>query len=66
MSLQALDKFHKTRIGYVVFGLVELAMCYGFVDWAIDSGNLLWWAAVVILFVIALQDLVHAIWRPKQ
>ena len=41
--LQKLDKFHKTRPGHLVFGLVELLMAYGFASWAIDTGNLLWW-----------------------
>jgi hypothetical protein len=35
-------------------------MCYGFVDWALDSGNLLWWVAAIILFVGAMQDLFQA------
>ena len=65
MNFRKLDTFHKTRTGYIVFGLVELAMCYGFVDWALDTGNLLWWAAAIILLVVALQDLIRAIGRPK-
>jgi hypothetical protein len=65
-NLQKLDMFHKTRTGFIVFGLVELAMAYGFVDWALDSGNLLWWSAAVILFVGAVQDFVGAIWRAKR
>jgi hypothetical protein len=60
MSPRKLDQFHKTRTGYIVFGLIELAMCYGFVDWALDSGNLLWWVAAIILFVGAMQDLFQA------
>jgi hypothetical protein len=66
MNLQTLDKFHKTRRGYAVFGLVELAMCYGFVDWALDTGNLLWWTAALVLLVGGLQDVLHVIWRPKK
>jgi len=66
MNLRKLDTFHQTRTGYVVFGLIELVMTYGFVDWALDSGNLLWWAAAVVLFVGAMQNFVQAIRRPKR
>jgi len=62
-NLSRLDKFHKTRNGAAVFGLVQLATCYGFVDWALDTGNLLWWAAAAILLVSALQDLARIAWR---
>jgi len=65
--LEKLDKFHKTRRGHAVFGVVELAMCYGFVSWAIDTGNLLWWAAAGFLLLGAVQNFVQAIfWRPKR
>jgi len=63
--LEKLDKFHKTRRGHAVFGVVELAMCYGFVGWAIDTGNLLWWAAAGFLLLGAVQNFVQAIWRRK-
>jgi len=67
MNLKAIDRFHKSRPGYAVFGLLELAMCYGFVDWALDSGNLLWWAAALILLLGAGENLVHIIlWKGKR
>ncbi len=59
MNLQQLDKFHKTRIGYLVFGLVELAMSYGFASWALGDGSLLWWAIAFVLLFGALQNFVH-------
>lgn len=63
--LERLDKFHKTRIGYLVFGLVELAMAYGFVNWALASGD--WWLWIIVLFLSAgtVQNFMHAIWRPR-
>ncbi len=64
--LAPLDKFHKTRVGFVVFGLVELAMAYGFLSWAFDTGNLLLWAVAIILGVGFLQNAVHAIVGAKQ
>jgi hypothetical protein len=66
MSLQKLDEFHKTRWGHLVFGLVELAMCYGFVDWALDTGALWWWAAAALLLLGAAQNFVQAAWRRKK
>lgn len=59
MNMQKLDAFHKTRWGYLAFGLLELAMAYGFVDWALDSGALWWWAAAAILLLGAGQNLVQ-------
>jgi hypothetical protein len=66
MNLEMLDKFHKTRLGFAVFGLVELAMSYGFLNWGLDSGG--WWLWVIALFLLvgSLQDFVHAIWRFKK
>ena len=61
MSLQAIDKFHKTRVGYLVFGLAELALAYLFARLAFPSGD--WWEwllALVFLFGF-LQNLVRAI-----
>jgi hypothetical protein len=60
VTLQALDKFHKTRRGYLVFGLVELAMSYGFASWALSGGNLLDWALTFILLFGAAQNFVQA------
>jgi hypothetical protein len=67
MSLNAIDKFHKTRRGYLVFGTVELAMCYGFVDWALDSGTIWWWIAAVILLLGVGENFFHAIfWKGQK
>jgi len=59
MNLQKLDAFHKTRWGYLTFGVLELAMAYGIVDWALDSGALWWWIAAAILLLGALQNFVQ-------
>jgi hypothetical protein len=54
--IEKLDKWHKTRTGYVVFALVELAIAYGFVSLAVDRGNLLWYLLSLIFFVGFLQN----------
>ncbi len=66
MNLRRLDKFHQTRLGYAVFGLIELAMAYGFINWALTSGG--WWLWVIALFLLvgSLQNFVHVIWRAKK
>jgi hypothetical protein len=66
MNLRSLDAFHKTRWGYLVFGLVELAMAYGFIDWALDSGTLWWWIATAVLLLGAGENFFYAIfWKGK-
>lgn len=37
-------------------GFVLLAMAYGFASWAIDSGNLLHYAATIILIIWAAKE----------
>jgi hypothetical protein len=56
MNLSKLDEFHNTRVGYLVFGLVELAMAYGFIDWALDTGSVWWWIAAAFLLIGVLQN----------
>lgn len=41
MGLRAIDKFHKTRVGHLVFGLIELGLFAMLVNLAIPSGD--WW-----------------------
>lgn len=61
MKLRSLDSFHQTALGHLVFGLVELAMAYGFADWAMDTGNWLWWVAAFVLLVGSAQNVVQAV-----
>lgn len=62
-AVQQLDKFHKTRSGYLVFGLVELALAYLFASLAVNSGSLWEWALALILLVGFLQNILKLIWR---
>ena len=56
--LKQLDKWHKTKPGLLVFGLVELAIAYGFVSLSIDRGNL-WYYLLTLLFLVgSLQNFV--------
>lgn len=59
MDLQAIQKFHKTRLGYIVFGLVELGLSYLLFSLAINSGNLWEYILAIILLFGALQNFVR-------
>jgi hypothetical protein len=61
--MQGIDRFHKTKAGLLLFGLVELAAAYGAASWAIDSGNLLLYAATVVLLIGGVMNLAKLIWR---
>lgn len=56
-NLAKLDKWHKTRQGYFVSGLVELALAYGVASWAIDNGSLLLYLICIVLLVGGLHNL---------
>lgn len=55
--INQLKAWHKTKLGLLAFGLVELGISYGFVSLAIDRGNFLWWLLALILFVGGVQNL---------
>lgn len=50
MNLRAIDKFHKTRLGYLFFGLVELGLSGVFINLAISSGD--WWEWLLTLICL--------------
>ncbi len=59
--IQKLHKWHQTKLGLLVFGLVELAVAYGWVSLAIDRGSFLYYLLALIFLVGALQNLVKLI-----
>jgi len=61
MNLKRLDTFHKTKPGYLLFGLVELGLSYWFLSLAINSGSLWEWALAIILLVGFLQNMVKLV-----
>jgi len=56
MNLRAIDKFHKTRLGYLFFGLVELGLSGVFINLAISSGDWWEWLIALILGIGFLQN----------
>lgn len=61
--MQQLAKWHKTKLGLLVFGVVELAIAYGFGSLAIDRGSLVWYILVITFLVGALQNFAKLIWK---
>jgi hypothetical protein len=55
--LQTLDKWHRTKLGLLVFALVELVITYGFASLSIDRGNLLWYLLTLIFLVGTLRNI---------
>lgn len=59
MNPESIDKFHKTRLGYLVFGLVELGLTLAVLNWALDNGSLWIWILAFILLFGFVQNFVH-------
>jgi len=56
MNVRAIDKFHKTRLGFLIFGLVELGLGLVLANLAIPSGDWWEWLLALIFFVGFLQN----------
>lgn len=54
--LNKLDKWHKTRLGLLVFAIIELAIAYGFLSLSIDRGNFFWYLLTLVFLVGFLQN----------
>ncbi len=61
--LKQLNTFHHSKPGLLVFGLVELALAYGFATLAIDRGNLWFYLLILIFLVGSLQNIFKLIGR---
>jgi len=61
MKSKQLDKFHKTKLGFLVFGIVELIIAYGFASLSIDRGNLWWYLLTLIFLIGSIQNFVKLI-----
>ena len=59
--ISQIDHWHKTKLGLLVFGLVELAIAYVFASLSIDRGNLFWYLLTVIFLVGAVRNLIRLI-----
>lgn len=59
--LRQIDKFHKTRLGYLLFGIVELALGFvcGYI--AIGNGSIWLWLLAFILLAGFIQNVAKLI-----
>jgi hypothetical protein len=63
--METIDKWHKTRQGHLIFGLVEMGLAYLFASLSIDSGSLLEYAITIILFAGAIANFVRVFRQPN-
>ena len=54
--MKKLHKWHQSKLGLLVFGLIELGVAYGFASLSLDRGNLLWYLLTLVFLVGALQN----------
>lgn len=66
MRLRTITTWHKTKFGYLIFGIVELAAAYFISLLAVNSGNL-WEYVLTLLFLYGgLRNLVNIFLKPKK
>ncbi len=56
--IQKLDTWHKTKLGLLLFALVELAIAYGFMCLSIDRGNFFWYVLTLVFLIGFLKNTV--------
>lgn len=61
-----IDKFHSTRKGKLIFGLVEWLLAYIIISRAIDTGSLWEWLIGLLLIVGGFNNLVRTLFRVKK
>ena len=59
-TIENIDKFHQTRKGSIIFGLIELALAYGVVSRAIHTGSIWQYVVFAVLFVGGANNLIKA------
>lgn len=61
MTTHPIKHWHQTKIGFLVFAVVELMLAYGFGSLSINSGNLWWYLATIIFLVGTVQNIIRLI-----
>lgn len=64
-SMEQLHQFHRSRLGHLIFGIIELAIAYGMASWSIYSGQ--WWQYLLTFLFIygGVRNLLRIIFRRK-
>lgn len=60
-QIKELHRWHRTRVGMVFFGLMELIVAYLFASWAIDSANLWAYFFTFVFLLGGIQNLAKAV-----
>lgn len=59
--IHSLDKWHKTKPGFIILGVVELGISYGFASLSIDRGNFLWYILTLVFFIGGIKNIARFI-----
>jgi hypothetical protein len=49
--MHGFNQWHRTKVGFLAFALIELGIAYGFMSLSIDRGNL-WYYLLTLIFLI--------------
>lgn len=63
--LKQLDAWHKTKLGLLIFAVLELAICYGFASLAIDTGNPIYYLLTLLFLFGFLQNATKLVFAGK-
>ena len=55
--IKTIDAWHKTKLGLLVFSIIEFAISYGFFSLSVDRGNFFWYLLTIVFLVGSLQNL---------
>lgn len=61
--MNQLAKWHRTKLGLSVFGVIELALAIGLAEWAVGNGNVLLYLLAIIFLVGFFQNIVKLVWK---
>jgi hypothetical protein len=59
--IHSLDRWHKTRLGFLILGLAELGIFYGFFCLSLTLGNFLLYIITAIFLVGGVKNLARFI-----
>jgi predicted acyltransferase len=64
LSISTIHNFHKTKKGYLVFALIEVALAYIFASIAIDTASMWAYLAAIIFAIGALLNFLNLFAEP--
>lgn len=58
--MEKLHAFHKTRRGYITFGIIELAVAYVLASISIDTANMFAYVFTVVFLIGSISNFINA------